>query len=138
SLSVRRPTELLLQRLEHRLVAGSRPRWERREQVVLLVRAVLRGREALCDLDAEVRLPGPAVEGARGALHVTRERLDEVRPRADLLLRVGDPERLVEHGVELDLAAPPVVVVLPALATEEEPAVVDLAAAADDRHPRAL
>src|SRR5579884_3828847 len=61
-----------------------------------------------------------------------------MRLGADLLLRMSNAERLVQYRIKLDLAAPPVVVVLAVLAAHEEPAVVDLAARSHDRHAGAL
>jgi hypothetical protein len=82
--------------------------------------------------DLEVRLPDAAVQGLGLGFQVVGQDVEQVVLRPDLLLGVGDAERLVEDGVEADLAAPSVVVVLPPLATHEEPAEVDLALRAHD------
>src|SRR5262245_22686407 len=106
--------------------------------MIALACYALRLGEPLPRLDSQVGLPCAAVEHARRCFEVGRERLEEVRLWTHLLLGVRDAEGLIEHRVELDLASPPVVVVLPVLAPHEKPAVVDFAPSAHDRHPGTL
>ncbi len=47
---------------------------------------------------------------------------------------MGDPKGFVEDGIEANVSPPPVIVILAALAVEEEPAVIDLPSGPDDRH----
>src|SRR5688500_5829836 len=79
-----------------------------------------------------------AVQRACGSLQIRRERLQQVRLRPSLLLCVRDVKRFIEDGIELDLAPPPVVVVLSVLASHKEPAVVHLPAATHDGYAGAL
>ena len=92
------------------------------------------------ELDVLESLTDPRVEQAGDRLKLRLDCLAECRRRTDALLVDRDAEVLVQAGIELDLAAPPVVVVLLALAAHKVPAARDLttctqdgdAAAADD------
>ena len=52
--------------------------------------------------------------------------------RADLLLGVRHSERLIQDRIEVDFAAPPIVVVLLVFGAHEEPPVVDFPASSND------
>jgi hypothetical protein len=94
--------------------------------------------ESLPGLDGQVRLPRPAVQSSGRGLKVQRQRLYQVSLRAHLLFRVRDAKSLVQDMIKVDLAPPPVVIVLAMLTTHEEPTVVDLATGSHDRNAGAL
>src|ERR1039458_3478616 len=57
-----------------------------------------------------------------------------MRLRSSLLFRMSDPKRLIEDGIELDLAAPPIIIVFAVLTPHEEPTIIDFSPSADYRY----
>src|SRR5690349_4426840 len=73
------------------------------------------------------------IQNARSRLNVRRKCVGKFRRRTDHLLAVRHAKGLVENRLEYNLAAPPVVIVLPPLSPHEVPPVVNLALTTDHR-----